>query len=50
MENVLRSIEISNLKRIRDILLQFEREYSSETNKKGKHIIRDSYVSNRIKL
>lgn len=49
-ENVLRRIEISNLKHIRDILLQFEREYCSETNKKGKHIIRDSYVSNRIKL
>ena len=49
-ENVLRRIEISNLKHIRDILLQFEREYCSETNKKGKYIIRPEYIERRIKL
>ena len=49
-ENILRSIEISNLKRIRNILLQFEREHCSDTNKKGKHVIRESYINNRIKL
>lgn len=49
-ENALRSIEISNLRHIRDILLQFEREHCSDTNKKGKHIIRDTYINNRINL
>lgn len=49
-ENVMRKIEIENLKRIRDILLLFEREHCSDTNKKGHYIIKPSYVNNRIKL
>lgn len=49
-ENMLRRIEILNLKRIRDILLQFEREYCSAVSKKGKYIIKDTYVNNRINL
>ena len=49
-ENQLRSIEIANLKRIRDRLLSFEREHCSDTNKKGKYIIKDTYVNNRIKI
>lgn len=49
-ENQLRSIEIANLKRIRDILLSFEREHCSDTNKKGKYIIKPHFVENRIKL
>lgn len=49
-ENVLRRLEISNLRHIRDILLQFEKQHCSTTNKKGKHVIRDTYINNRIKL
>jgi len=49
-ENMLRSIEIANLKRIRDILLSFEREHCGDTNKKGKYLIKESYVKDRIKL
>lgn len=49
-ENILRSIQISNLKRIRDILISFEREYCSETNKKGDYIIKPSYTEQRISL
>lgn len=49
-ENICRQIRIENLKRIRDILLQFEREHCSDTTKKGYRIIRPSYVRDRIKL
>lgn len=49
-ENQLRRIEISNLKHIRNLLLYFEREHCGDSNKKGKHLIREEYVSNRIKL
>lgn len=49
-ENISREIKIENLKRIREILLTFEREHCSDTNKKGHHIIKPCYVENRIKL
>jgi len=49
-ENFLRRIEISNLKHIRDILLQFEKEYCGGYSKKGKPIIREEYITNRINL
>lgn len=49
-ENILRQIEINNLKNIRDMLLYFEREYCGKHSKKGKPIIKESYVNNRIKL
>jgi hypothetical protein len=49
-ENALRSIEIANLKRIRDILLSFEKEHCSDRNKHGAYIIKPSYIENRIKL
>lgn len=49
-ENWLRRIEISNLKHIRDILLQFEKEHCGDTNKKGRHVIRPEYITNRINL
>lgn len=49
-ENILRSIELKNLRYIRDILLQFEREHCGTTNNKGKSIIREEYISDRIKL
>lgn len=49
-ENMLRRLEIANLKRIRDILVQFEREHCSDTNKKGEYIIKNSFVNNRIDL
>lgn len=47
-ENVLKHLEIANLKRIRDILLQFEREHCSDTNKKGEYIIKKPFVNDRI--
>ena len=49
-ENIMREIKIENLKRIRDILLQFEKEHCSDTTKKGHYIIRKAYIDRRIKL
>lgn len=49
-ENALRSIEIANLRRIRDILVTFEREHCSDRTKKGNPLIKESYIRDRIKL
>jgi len=49
-ENVMRKIEIANLRRIRDMLLQFEKEHSADTNKNGKYFIKEEYIERRIKL
>lgn len=49
-ENILRHIEYANLKRIRDMLLYFEREHDRDTTKKGSYLIKDSYITNRIPI
>lgn len=49
-ENVARKIKIENLKHIREMLLTFEREHCSDTNGKGKYLIKPIYIDNRIKL
>lgn len=49
-ENIMRRIEIENLKRIRDLLLYFEKEHDREHTKNGHPIIKPSYIENRIKL
>ena len=49
-ENIMRKIEIANLKRIRDLLLYFEREHDRDVSKKGNYIIKPEYIENRIKL
>lgn len=49
-ENMLRSIEIANLKYIREILLEFEHKHIHDTNGKGKLLIKPNYITNRIKL
>ena len=49
-ENTLKQIKLENLRHIRDILLQFEREHCSDTTKSGKHLIKPEYVEKRIKL
>ena len=48
-ENVLGRLDINNLKRIHDVLTQFEREHSSDTTKKGKLLIKEEYTR-RAKL
>ena len=49
-ENVSKQIKLENLRHIRDILLQFEREHCSDTTKRGHYLIKPEYVNNRIKL
>ena len=49
-ENILGELSIESLKRIRDVLESFEREYSNERNKSGNLIIKESYVRDRVKL
>lgn len=49
-ENIKGYLDIKNLKKIRDILLCFEREYSGTTTKKGKKIIKPEYIERRIVL
>lgn len=49
-ENLSRKIKIENLRKIRDYLLYFEREYANKYTKKGTLIIKDNYLTSRIKL
>lgn len=49
-ENRNMKIDTDNLKRIRELLLYFEAEHSNDTNKKGKKLIKRSYLTDRIPL
>ena len=49
-ENILGELSIESLKRIRDVLESFEREYSGKRTKKGNLLIKESYVRDRIRL
>ena len=49
IEKMLGRLDIQSLKKIRDILIQFEREHSSDTTKKGKLLIKEEYTR-RAKL
>lgn len=49
-ENMKGYIDIDNLKRIRDILLCFERDYGHLKTNNGKQLVKRSYIYNRIKL
>lgn len=48
--NVSKKINLSNLKNIRDILNNFERQYSSFEKSNGQPLIKESYIKKRIKL
>lgn len=49
-ENLKGKLDIENLKRIRDLLLYFEKEHRDDTDRKGKILIKERYTSNRIDL
>lgn len=49
-ENLKGKLDIENLKRIRDLLLYFEKEHEHDTTKKGKKLIKWEYKNERIKL
>lgn len=42
-ENIKGRLDIENLRRIRDLLECFEREHSTDRNKKGKLLIKEEY-------
>lgn len=57
LNNLLKAINdqrsmptLNQLKAIRSILLQFEREHLSDRTKKGKLLIKPSYIEKRIEL
>lgn len=47
-ENKKGCIDIANLKRIRDLLVEFERKHKGERTKNGYPLIRESFVEPRI--
>lgn len=49
-ENLRGKIDIQNLRRIRDLLLYFEREHDHDRMKSGHPLIKREYVERRIKL
>lgn len=49
-ENIKRRVDIENLKKIRDLLLYFEREHDRDRTKKGKLLIKREYITERIDL
>ena len=49
-ENEKGKIDLENLKKIRDLLLYFEKNYNKETNSKGQFILKRKYITDRINL
>lgn len=49
-ENERGRIDIQHLRKIRDLLLYFERDHIGEVTSKGKILIKEEYVKRRIKL
>ena len=49
-ENIKGKIDVDNLKRIRDLLLYFEREHDHDISKKGKLLIKREFVTGRVNL
>lgn len=49
-ENIKGRLDIENLRKIRDLLLYFEREHRDDRGKKGKLLIKREYITERISL
>lgn len=49
-QNKNEKLDLESLRRIREILLAFEREHSSDTTNKGKKLIKRQYTQDRIIL
>lgn len=47
-ENLKGHLDLENLRKIRDILICFEREHCGERTKSGYPLIKESYINNRI--
>lgn len=44
IEKMLGHLDIQSLKKIRDILIQFEQEHCSDTTSKGQPLIKEQYI------
>ena len=49
-ENLKGKVDIENLKRIRELLLYFEKHYENETFSNGKILIKKKFITDRIEL
>ena len=49
-ENIKGRLDIENLKKIRELLLYFEKEHKDDTTKKGKRLIKWEYINRRVDL
>ena len=49
-ENEKGKIDLENLRVIRDLLLNLKKEHSKKKTKKGKYLIKESYIKDRIIL
>lgn len=49
-ENLKGKLDIENLRKIRDYLEYFEKEHCGDRNNKGKPLIKEMFVRDRIKL
>jgi hypothetical protein len=49
-QNLNGKLDIESLRKIRDILILFEREHDRDTIGKGRRLIKPSYIRDRIKL
>lgn len=43
-------LDIENLKRVQEILLEFEHKYRNATDSKGKELIKRKYIEGKVKL
>lgn len=50
LENEMGSLDLEILKEIRNILLIFEKQYKKERKANGQLLIKESYITQRIKL
>lgn len=49
-ENIKGRLDIENLRKIRDLLLHFEKEHHETKNKNGKKLIKTDFIEKRINL
>ena len=49
-ENLKGHLDVDNLKRIHNMLVTFEREHRYDRSKKGKILVKEDYLNNRLKF
>ena len=49
-ENIKERLDVDNLRRIRNLLLYFEREHERDKSKKGKLLIKYEFINSRVDL